>query len=465
MVSRVCLRYSLALKGICLLGMAVAVSCSKQSETYGPNEAEEAEVAGVAGVAEIAQASSGFMKKNIDPISIKNLPSLKRRSCDGFSPMLTKYALSSHLLPPTAHTEATIAFFDKWAPGNLKYQPGRVTYVLEKNQTQIVVFDLNPMELEGIPPQIEPGLVFSEVRVLATYLEECEISLAEVTAKLAKLFQAFDGVCIDKLHMEDFDIEEDLSPAPEKRPLFIASQLSMCHVTSSFFEWFCGRFDLGACSPGLSLKIDNSPLSSIACIDSLGIKTLSGLFLNELGDLACLSCQLLEQGRVKNSLELWYLSSDITLSPKVSKAIAEKDWDSMRVDIEVWFYICSSTHMNVVVKNVLELNVGEWGEFLEFELSNEDAFVRVKTLVLENNSVNDHLTLVSFRAIMQWIKTEFLEVETIELFMSLNILIDDEVNLFLSEIPIPPKTKSSIPSPIKFRVDGPQPVSHTQHML
>ncbi|OAG29113.1 hypothetical protein NEDG_02250 [Nematocida displodere] len=215
-------------------------------------------------------------------------------------------------IPRSSLTEPTIAFFKRAGNGNGQ-GPGSLqtltrTHGLEivRNQNAVVVIHLKNLEAKDIPEQIERGIVFRWLSVSGTAVPGIgNFTPRKELGVLAKLLQTVSSVRIGTLYIDCGNIHRVsigrgnmgrgsglAGTTPNTISLPNIKALSLFWASSSFLEWLCETVDLSASTESISVNIYNCEITSIKCLDNLGIQRPHVLRLESLPYLEQLDGQL-----------------------------------------------------------------------------------------------------------------------------------------------------------------------------
>ncbi|OAG29111.1 hypothetical protein NEDG_01250 [Nematocida displodere] len=245
-----------------------------------------------------------------------------------------EHASRSMASPSQPHTRLdTAALFVQHGSGLDMACIGQSPQIKEKQtgDTHLYLKNLAP---EDIPEQIDPALCFEWLSVHGSVHRSVHGSAFPGTpyftapkevAALAKLLHALSGSTIKTLSIDGVHIQDGAAPTAAGRiALSIAKTLCITNASSAFLEWFCASVDLSSCSEELAIDLYSCETKSIRCLDSLGVRGLSKLFLINLPNLEHLDCQLAGPASSSGVLRLWNLPKLQEAPPGLDYPLAGK---------------------------------------------------------------------------------------------------------------------------------------------
>ncbi|OAG30746.1 hypothetical protein NEDG_02217 [Nematocida displodere] len=331
---------------------------------------------------------------------------------------------SSHLIAPTETVsqhkevlkdtqhliEATIAFFTRAGAGleTTNTDQGRV---IAQKQTDRQTIHLMNITLADIPDQILPGIQFTRVHMFGS-ASSCSTAFSppEEVERLAKVLHILSTVSIETLCITRFNTNEAL-PDPPRIAFPTISTLCIAYISPPFLEWLCKAVDLSGCTNPVSILLTDCSITSIRCLDNLGIQKLRGFELEDLQSLKVLDCHLLTKISPTSLgvLKLWRLSNPTEVSTDLATLLVEKRWNDVWMDMRIWNGICSYTKKSMDVVSELWLNVRDL-----WELDPDKVWIAGTTLGVHED-VPEKLTATAFfGSILTWLvggreKTETLK--------------------------------------------------------
>ncbi|OAG30479.1 hypothetical protein NEDG_02021 [Nematocida displodere] len=333
----------------------------------------------------------------------------------------TKAAENPTLNPSS---DATIKLFEQCGE-SLAVSGARPNATVARVQKKRLNIRVEKLYLEDIPEKIMPGVVFGCITVTGASLKT-EPSVQrpeEAFLKLARILRAFDGVIIEVLLIQNFNLAElDHPTNPEltqpRKPSLRGLDLFMVKKLSPFvFEWVCGAINLAKSSDGLCVGVFECSVTSVKCLDNLGIQIMEGFYLEDLPNLASIDCQLVLKKLFSHRLTLKNLSKDLVVSAAIAKSITGKEWMEVWMDMSIWNKICLSELKGIAVKGFLCLNVTDLAE-LQKNLSLEWEIVpsQIHAVYLEDYTPTTHLTKAFVDSVVEWADNNTDGMETLRIY-------------------------------------------------
>ncbi|OAG31155.1 hypothetical protein NEDG_01568 [Nematocida displodere] len=312
--------------------------------------------------------------------------------------------LSQHLI------EATIAFFNKAGAG-LEITNTEQGKVIAQKQTDRQTIHLMNITLADIPDQILPGIQFTRVHMFGS-ASSCSTAFSppEEVERLAKVLHILSTVSIETLCITRFNTNEAL-PDPPRIAFPTISTLCIAYISPPFLEWLCKAVDLSGCTNPVSILLTDCSITSIRCLDNLGIQKLRGFELEDLQSLKVLDCHLLTKISPTSLgvLKLWRLSNPTEVSTDLATLLVEKRWNDVWMDMRIWNGICSYTKKSMGVVSELWLNVRDL-----WELDPDKVWIAGTTLGVQENVPNKPTYTAFFGSVLKWLMGGGEKTETLK---------------------------------------------------
>ncbi|OAG30951.1 hypothetical protein NEDG_02267 [Nematocida displodere] len=307
--------------------------------------------------------------------------------------------------------EATIAFFNKAGAG-LETTNTDQGKVIAQKQYSGKSIHLMSITLADIPDQILPGIQFTCVRMFGSVSPlSIDVTPPEEVERLAKVLHILSTVFIETLCITRFNTKDAL-PEPPRIAFSTISTLYIAYISPPFLEWLCKAVDLSGCTNPVAILLMGCSITSIRCLDNLGIQKLEGFVLRgELPNLAALDYRLINKISPTGlgTLGLWDLPNLTKVSKDLATLLAEKQWKEVLMDMRLWTGICSQAKKSMFVGSKLWLNVSDLKE-----LDPGSMWIAGTTLYVHEN-VPEKLTATAFfESVLKWLvggreKTETLK--------------------------------------------------------
>ncbi|OAG32043.1 hypothetical protein NEDG_00518 [Nematocida displodere] len=263
------------------------------------------------------------------------------------------------------YTNQTIEFFKNCnAELDVVWLGCRVCMVnIQPKHINIYLDDLWSNE---IPEKIDPRSIFTAISIFGSAPKPHRPTRPPSLPTLARLLQTLSDVQVGMLFIESFP--RQVEPLPTTTPpihLHVTDMLSLRNVSPSFLEWFCGAVDLSKCEHGITVALAWCNTKSIACLDYLSIKALSGLSLIGLLSLKHLDCSLKKCTDANALLALYHLPKLSNVSMDQALAISETVWSALWIDVHIWNCVCCLVSGCISVKDQLVINVTQMEKLWE----------------------------------------------------------------------------------------------------
>ncbi|OAG29921.1 hypothetical protein NEDG_01468 [Nematocida displodere] len=337
-------------------------------------------------------------------------------------------------LPHTEYTNKTIAFIEKADRRNrLLTEDESLPIQIAKCQPNTIYIGLRNITLEEIPERIAPGIKLRVLDVSGARMHES--GLGKKTMVL-QLFSALEDIWIETLRVAGFEAEGE-TWAPARQPsihLCITKELTISWISPSFLVWFCESVDLSSHAGGISLELCECSIDSIACLDGLGIKNLSGLCLSKLPHLQRLDYHMPGGCEQRNTLAIQNLPLGLEVPSGVAQSITEGAWKKVFIHMCTWNRVYGLSGRAIVVKELLSLNVGCLDELSIGDVVGSGG--SVKTLEIRDGSSEKMLAKAFFDSAIQWAVSNAKEVETLDVRGSYGASPDLDLEALLARTPI-----------------------------
>ncbi|OAG32281.1 hypothetical protein NEDG_02032 [Nematocida displodere] len=249
---------------------------------------------------------------------------------------------------------------------------------------------LENLELKDIPENIVPDCYIGKwVYVVGPGSNtNTNTNTNQTLAKLAKLLRAFGSMSAENwnsLVLEDFTMDVSAMRSANPKIAARAHTLELMNISPSFLEWFCDSVNLRTRPWDAKLRVTNCETKSVACLANLGVRSLAGLYLNNLPCLTSLDCPL--PNIKKPNLILRGLPEAMEVSTQMANEIASIIWgDVFDMDMWLWNRICFLAGMRVDVCYELHLTVCKLDELELDESLNDEDTIQTYELWLTNNT-------------------------------------------------------------------------------
>ncbi|OAG31529.1 hypothetical protein NEDG_00004 [Nematocida displodere] len=344
-------------------------------------------------------------------------------------------AVPPEQLARTDYTDNTIAFFEKYSAGDLVTRNEFPHIQINRYQPNTISIHLERVALVDIPEKLEPDLELSMLSIAGSSEQK---DIPNIRILLEKIICALRRVWIEELHLTAIYMDQETtSPIGLHTPLCLFKALDMSHISGPFLEWFCEVVDLGGCTEGIEVNVVGCNTPSIACLNKLGISSISNLNISFLQNLQHFDYCLPNSAADTCELKICNLPRNIGVSAVVAKSLAEGIWLNVEMDMDIWNIICSAAKRKIGVLEELTLNI----VFLEDLQADIDPGVR-RWLELQAGSIifwdctkEKMLKRPFFDAVVAWVRVNASGVMDIEI-TGINITTDPELESLWARTPV-----------------------------
>ncbi|OAG29771.1 hypothetical protein NEDG_00904 [Nematocida displodere] len=221
-----------------------------------------------------------------------------------------------------------------------------------RNQPGIIEIDLSQITIDDIPDSLAWHLSFDAVFIHRSDAPADQPFTCPLLVE--RLFAAFGGSTAQEVNIQDVRIADpaQIAPRPPTRCPLRTTLVCFWNTHPDSIKWMFDTVFTNLDQWGLVLRIHDLPgLESLAFLNTCKIATLHGLLLENLANLACISCNLLQRGLVHDFLS-FRDTPKLAPSPATMESLARHRWGYLTVPMSLWMQLNLASDGSVVVKKL-----------------------------------------------------------------------------------------------------------------
>ncbi|OAG31369.1 hypothetical protein NEDG_01847 [Nematocida displodere] len=237
----------------------------------------------------------------------------------------------AHIVSP--YTAETVAFFKSCGAELCTITIGTQKHILRAQGKAGHDIRLYKATLAEIPKKLVDGMVFTSLGIITKRsgdARQSDLSSPRVSKDmLAKLFTGFGNVYANSLRVVG-GLAVGCCALDSIFARIVVQKVSLVGMNGDDIGWMFAHNDFRECDLALVVR-GSSTIETLGFMDMLQCRNLLEVSLECLPRLRHMDCEMLESGRVQDSLSIGFSLEHVALSQKVLHGIANKGWKCLSI--------------------------------------------------------------------------------------------------------------------------------------